>query len=607
MSKTLNQNVKIWRDFEHKLGATLLHRNSDMGKNDILLMAKAISLNTCCCYEALGCVDQPPHRLLTVFRQHDLRKLASFNKEAVLRFTRCEVDDSYTGFKHWCEANGIDCSLYFGSIVRPIRSFFQKPNPVDLAPVLQFLVGWSRIKVDSYDYTHENLSQYIKTEERLKLLSVPKPIVDALNHIIKKWFRDFPIELGDLERHGNGAVADLVGKQIGLKYDLLSTDPLLYYCTGEVPSSSSSHFSRVSRTVFVPKTLLGDRVISMEPVTLQYWQQKIARSMDRWFQNHPTLKHAIHLHDQRFNMNAARLGSEIGSGIATIDLSSASDSVSWDLVKAIFRGTPIMRWLYATRSRSTELVGGIVIPLAKFAPMGSSLCFPIECLVFSAIAELAYQVARVQHDKRISSCGFLVYGDDIIVPTLLWNTIRELLEVCGFNVNTHKSYQHDRLHFRESCGGEYFQGFDVTPIRLPRRFTSLCNDTKGKITVNPTGFDQRIDICNRLFARGLRVSRKLVLDELLALPRPLRPIFGLRGVFSDQVTNHHLIAKYNEDYQDWFVKHGSSYSTTEAGHDDNRYYHWFHLSSSRKRLEEPIVSKSGATTTKFGSRVSPRS
>jgi hypothetical protein len=57
-----------------------------------------------------------------------------------------------------------------------------------------------------------------------------------------------------------------------------------------------------------------------------------------------------------------------------------------------------------------------------------------------------------------------VYGDDIIVRSDFADTAIQVLESVGLRVNTNKSFVHSL--FRESCGGEYYNGWDVTPVRL---------------------------------------------------------------------------------------------------------------------------------------------
>jgi hypothetical protein len=100
--------------------------------------------------------------------------------------------------------------------------------------------------------------------------------------------------------------------------------------------------------------------------------------------------------------------------------------------------------------------------------MGSALCFPIEAMVFTTIVFLGLQdaVARKLSAADISAYrgSVRVYGDDIIVPADSVTYVVRALEAFGLKVNTKKSFWTGR--FRESCGGDYFGGREVTPVRL---------------------------------------------------------------------------------------------------------------------------------------------
>jgi hypothetical protein len=598
MSKSFNQIVKSWKDFESRLGASIAHGNLTLIERDILTLSRALALNMCHIHELLGYEDSIPNRLISVFKKTDIQTVAKLNKKLFIILARSRAGDSVmTRFKHeWSLLVGDQpMDSYFGVVMKCIKNFDVHRSPSDFSVINQFLTGWSRIQISSYDHSSANISSYIKTEDRLKDLRTPDCVLNSLNSIIKEWFNSSPIMISSREGHSSGSVADSE-RCTSNKYDALSTDPLLYYSTGEVPVSAAQQCSRISKTIFVPKTLLGDRVISMEPTTLQYWQQSVMKCLDKWFRSGP-LRHAIFLHDQTINRDAAKLASLPQSGIATIDLSSASDSVSYRMVKRLFKGTHIMRWLVSTRSTHTRLPDGTLVKLEKFAPMGSSLCFPVECLVFSAICELAYRVSGVKRHKGISPLGYLVYGDDIVVPTKLWNTVSCILESCGFIVNEDKSFQHDSLDFRESCGGEYFRGVDVTPLKLPRNF---CLQ-HGPIKYAPSWYSQSIDLCNRYFARGIRYPRSRVLSDLLTLPQPYRPIFGPEGLMSVECHNKHIAAHYDEELQLYQVEHGGVVSDTSRGNEYNAYLHWLHVTRDRKEIGDyPITTNTGPNTTRVG-------
>jgi len=102
-----------------------------------------------------------------------------------------------------------------------------------------------------------------------------------------------------------------------------------------------------------------------------------------------------------------------------------------------------------------------------FSSMGNGFTFELESLLFYAISKATAFCTGV---RGVIS----VYGDDIIVPTALYDDLVWTLGWCGFSVNPEKSFSSGP--FRESCGGHYFNGRDITPIYLRepiKRLTDL--------------------------------------------------------------------------------------------------------------------------------------
>jgi len=155
------------------------------------------------------------------------------------------------------------------------------------------------------------------------------------------------------------------------------------------------------------------------------------------------------------NQMGAFIGSHYGE-YATLDLNEASDRVSLDLVRLLFPEW-IIPYLEACRSSSTVLPDGMILPLNKFAPMGSCLCFPVLALTVWAIISAAAPDAHTR--ERI-----YVYGDDVIVTTAYAEDAIKQLESFGLLCNRDKSCT--RGFFRESCGMDAYKGKDVTPVRL---------------------------------------------------------------------------------------------------------------------------------------------
>jgi hypothetical protein len=204
---------------------------------------------------------------------------------------------------------------------------------------------------------------------------------------------------------------------------------------------------------------------------MQFIQQAILRSLVPAIESNSISGSFTSFTEQGPNQDLACIGSKDGS-LATLDLSEASDRVANWLVEELFGDFPnFLEAIQACRSTRCQLPSGEVIPLLKFASMGSALTFPIEAIVFSSIAILgclgASTPPTLSHIKGLVG-SVRVYGDDIIVPSDKAVVVTELLGAFGFQVNRHKSFWTGP--FRESCGKEYFLGKDVSIVKSREAF-----------------------------------------------------------------------------------------------------------------------------------------
>jgi hypothetical protein len=236
------------------------------------------------------------------------------------------------------------------------------------------------------------------------------------------------------------------------------------------------------KVVMVPKTLKTPRVIAVEPTHMQYMQQGLLIALVQALEGPHNPFPVLGFSDQLPNQELARRGSLQGD-LATIDLSDASDRVLNSLVmNGLVRRFPWLRKaLDATRSRTSVMPDGTLVGLRKFASMGSAVCFPIEALVFATIAMMGVQrsMGRSLTKKDLKSLlgSVRVYGDDIIVPTVHANHVVEELTRFGLAVNHSKSFLEG--NFRESCGGDFFLGEWVTPIRCKKDLPRSWSDAAG--------------------------------------------------------------------------------------------------------------------------------
>lgn len=216
-----------------------------------------------------------------------------------------------------------------------------------------------------------------------------------------------------------------------------------------------------SRLLTVPKDSRGPRIICCEPVELMYIQQGVARDLMYYIEHHDYTKGHVNFVDQTIN-NRLVLEASASLEWATIDLSDASDRVGVALVQYLFPEWVSRKWL-ALRSTATELPDGTVVPLRKFAAMGSALCFPVESLVFWALAVGC--IWECTSDLSFALDCVYVYGDDIIVKDEYALRVMNTLESAGLKVNRDKSFI-GSVPFRESCGVDGLLGHDVTPLRI---------------------------------------------------------------------------------------------------------------------------------------------
>jgi hypothetical protein len=223
------------------------------------------------------------------------------------------------------------------------------------------------------------------------------------------------------------------------------------------------------RVTPVPKTLKGPRIIAIEPVCMQYAQQALASYIIKKLETSKFTSGHINFRDQEINKKLALSASSTGV-YATIDLSDASDRVPLSAVYDMFYCNPDLGdAILACRSKAAQLPSGEILPLKKFASMGSALCFPIESMYFFS----AVLTARLEiHDLPLtfSNLKYLirdvfVYGDDIIIPADEADAIARILTgVFYCKVNSTKSFWTG--WFRESCGMDAYKGESVTPTYL---------------------------------------------------------------------------------------------------------------------------------------------
>lgn len=241
-----------------------------------------------------------------------------------------------------------------------------------------------------------------------------------------------------------------------------------------------------NRLQYVPKNSKIDRSISIEPGLNSWFQKGVGSTIRR-----KLAKCGINLSDQRINQDLARKGSSDNT-LATVDFSSASDMLAKNMIEAVL--SP--QWFMLMDSMRSHFVTGLVedkfgvtydrytkieqglqvdlepgeVPLLweKFSSMGNGFTFELETLVFYAMAKACMKYLRIEPKPGVN---FSVYGDDVIIPSEAYVLFSKLSEFYGFKLNSEKSFSSS--NFRESCGGHYFRGTNVTPFYLKRELNDV--------------------------------------------------------------------------------------------------------------------------------------
>jgi hypothetical protein len=208
---------------------------------------------------------------------------------------------------------------------------------------------------------------------------------------------------------------------------------------------------RCTKMAEVPKSIKSNRIVSSEPAMSMFAQlavnDDLVDQIHRLFAGHVSLDNQAK-HNRLLYRN----------GMATLDLSDASDHISAELVERVLPSLwPV---LARVRSEFAMLPNGDIIPLRLHAPMGAGTCFSVMTTVILGIISYAFRSLHFSWRSEPWS----VYGDDIIVPIWIVDYIIDLLERAGLVINIGKSCTTG--HYVESCGLELYHGYDVTPVYL---------------------------------------------------------------------------------------------------------------------------------------------
>lgn len=441
----------------------------------------------------------------------------------------CVTDDLWPGFRR---AGGLPRFLggFLGLVFdRTSGKLLDEPSVEAIFAVRQITMLYGKIQLPvSDDRVAGALDDYVKCEQEVRAADASRTEsdyrdfsrvasllwADTLSKVDENIYHE-----GVIPKHGPGATADRITgnrkyNQLEWPQRLDEVFPAREYL---IPNW---HFNEVLdrvdflepgmerpvRVITVPKTMKTPRIIAIEPTAMQYMQQGVMALLVDELERDP--RSFVGFLDQTPNQRMARDGS-LNRELATLDLSEASDRVSNQLVRTMLKRHPHLgAAVDATRSRSADVPGRGIMRLAKFASMGSALCFPMEAMVFTAVVFIGIQDALnrplTREDITSMRGKVRIYGDDIIVPVDYAEYVSEALTRYGLKVNRNKSFWSGS--FRESCGKDYYAGEDVTVVRVRQPLVDLRRNAQETIST--------VSLRNQFYQAGLWRTVKWLDDRI---------------------------------------------------------------------------------------------
>lgn len=471
--------------------------------------------------------------------------LPTFAKSLELGLEQGKVsDDLFPGFHR---VGGLPAFLqgFLRKVFDSCGNLLPEPDVECIRAIRQLCYLFQKIELDCTQARKSKaVSEFWQSNDECRAWdSSHQPILDRLRVAAHKYLGSVlsavnrEVADGLLEpKHGPGKTAS--GEKGNQKFDFLYWPPRLEqefsWTEWGTPnfrwSFADEHLELVNpprfeevpaKLTLVPKTLKSPRVIVQEPAAHMYMQQALLRSLVRHLEANTS---CIGFSSQELNRAMACLGSESGL-LATLDLSEASDRVTFSQVRAVFSDWPDL-WSALESTRSIEVSDGQRTGfIYRFASMGSAVCFPVEAIVFFLATCVAMEDARgLAKLPRSAREGLVrVYGDDIIVPVDSISAVRTVFQSLGWKINGSKSFWTGK--FRESCGGDYYDGQEVTPVRLRRLIPTRRQQASNVISI--------VSFRNQLYQAGLWSATRWV-DNIIEGLIP----FPIVGSHSDALGRH---------------------------------------------------------------------
>jgi hypothetical protein len=216
--------------------------------------------------------------------------------------------------------------------------------------------------------------------------------------------------------------------------------------------------STVNRYSIVPKNFKTGRGIAPEPVSRQVLGYTVDSGLRQCL-----LGIGFDLNDQSPNQIACC--DALVNDLATCDMKSASDSLSFGLVKDAFSMSNPRLWELLLDCRTDSIkVKGKIYPNNRFCTMGNAITFSVETTIFVALAAIAITLTEPKMSFKRAVKLINVYGDDIILPNRYYDTFANVCRMFGLTLNAEKSFTNGL--YRESCGFEAISDIGCTEPTL---------------------------------------------------------------------------------------------------------------------------------------------
>lgn len=394
-----------------------------------------------------------------------------------------------------------------------------------------------------------SLSDFIATQEHLRLRSIDQVghrILRRMRHIMREILTDeVPyVEIAEKCNHGRRSAVGLTREESchferrfsdvsGTKKQkrafraMLSGDNLLAWLQpNSVRDLVSSDDTSSLCAVAVPKKWKVDRIIMPNTISGAY----VTAGVGNVIQDRLCSFYNINLSTQPDLHKVLAQRSSITRHLVTADLSRASDMITREHVRLCLP-EHWFSFLDALRVPNVE-IDGKVVGCVTFMTMGVGYTFPLQTLYFRVLLDALMQEFGIR-----GRCS--VYGDDLIYPRRLHKYVLWAFKHLNHDINKDKTFVEH--HFRESCGGDFYHGEDVRPVKpknqdgsgviddqrfLYKLFNALNNKYYGRICSCPKTLSYILGVLQKNFGEILQVPVTSSEDAGILVSYPRVSLFG---------------------------------------------------------------------------------